>query len=103
MLHMIGNKWSTIKILRSLKSEVETICESNEFSNPSQFIAYAVRKELEERSKNRLPERRLDDVEIKQKLESWIAELRTTIEMDEKLRLVQEKDISHTKKLSMNN
>jgi len=47
------DKWTSTIILKSLLEAVKTFCENEEngFSNPSQFVNYAVRRELEIRKR----------------------------------------------------
>lgn len=47
-------KWRSCILLSSLLSDVEKFCknEKNGFANPSQFIGFAVRKELDGREKH---------------------------------------------------
>lgn len=47
------NRWTSTIILKSLLETVKDFCENekNGFSNPSQFINYAVRRELEIRKR----------------------------------------------------
>lgn len=47
--HKQAQKWSTIKILTSTKEEIQDFChiENTPFANPSQFISFAIRKELD--------------------------------------------------------
>lgn len=85
MLRMIEAKWSTIKILSSLKSEVNAFCQKQkEFANPSQFIAYAVRRELEERQTHGI-KYYISNEEIKNKIQFWKDELQKRIELEERL------------------
>lgn len=45
-----AKKWATVKILKSLKDDIERLCnEQRGFSNTSQFVGFAVRKELDTR------------------------------------------------------
>lgn len=47
-----AQKWSTIKILNSTKTEVQHYCNTESgFANTSQFITFAIRKELDRRTK----------------------------------------------------
>ncbi len=43
------SKWKSFMILRQLLKEVELFCknEKHGFANPTQFITYAIRKELD--------------------------------------------------------
>ncbi len=45
----IGSKWRSCIILSSLLCDIEKLCKNKKstFSNPSQFIGFAVRKELD--------------------------------------------------------
>jgi len=83
---MTRTKWSTVKILSSLKSEVHVFCKKQkEFSNPTQFIGYVVRKELEDRRNHGKSERKAwSEDEIKEKLEVWINETNKKAELEEK-------------------
>ena len=47
------SKWKSVMILRSLLHEVRVFScnDKNGFSNPTQFIHFAVRKELDRRQK----------------------------------------------------
>ena len=45
-----AQKWSTVKILDSIKHEISLYCDAeNKFANTSQFIQFAIRKELDQR------------------------------------------------------
>ena len=48
------SKWRSCIILSSLLSDIEKICknEKNGFANPSQFIGFAIKKELDGLMKN---------------------------------------------------
>ncbi len=48
-----NGKWTTAVILKSLLTDVRDFCEdqTSGFSNPTQFINYAVRRELEIRKR----------------------------------------------------
>ena len=45
----IGSKWRSCIILSSLLCDIEKLCKNKKsvFANPSQFIGFAVRKELD--------------------------------------------------------
>ena len=49
-----AQKWSTVKILTSTKEEIQNFCsqENTHFPNSSQFINFAIRKELDRREDN---------------------------------------------------
>ncbi len=44
-----SKKWTSCAILSSALNDVKNICKNTDgdFANPSQFISYAVRKELD--------------------------------------------------------
>ena len=46
-------KWVTIKILNSTKNEIQQLCDNKKsgFVNSSQFINFALRKELDRKRK----------------------------------------------------
>jgi hypothetical protein len=47
-----AQKWATMKILKSTKNEIQHYCNTKGiFANPSQFITFAIRKELDRRTK----------------------------------------------------
>lgn len=49
-------KWVTVKILRSIKKEVDSFCkvEKHGFTNSTQFINFTVRQELDKRKGEKL-------------------------------------------------
>jgi len=51
--HIVNKKWRSCIILSSMLCEIEKFClnENNGFANPSQFINFAIRKELDRRQK----------------------------------------------------
>lgn len=51
--HNSDQKWKKINILSSQMLQIKKICkkESNGFANPSQFVNFVLRKELDERKK----------------------------------------------------
>jgi len=99
---MVRTKWSTVKILTSLKSEVDIFCKKQkEFSNSTQFIGYVVRKEIENRKNQGKSERvSWSEDEIKEKLEVWIKETSKKAELEERLKKAYENSKNHTKTLS---
>ena len=41
------SKWITIKILEELRNEIKPFVDNGKFSNTSDFVTYAIRKELD--------------------------------------------------------
>jgi len=94
--------WTKVNILTSQSKEIAKILKKGEFVNMSQFVVFAVRKELDLRKRIQAGTKNsgIDEKEIKEKLESWIEELNKKAILDEKLKKAFEKSKNHTKTLS---
>ena len=97
--------WIKVNILKSQSDQIKRLLKNNDdFANISQFVVYAVRKEIELRKTNGMKNRTMpkDEQEIKEKLERWIARLKKEVELEYKLKKAVENDKGHTKLLSKN-
>ncbi|QLH06660.1 hypothetical protein [Nitrosopumilus ureiphilus] len=96
-------KWRNCIILGSVLNEVENYCKDNgcDFANPTQFIGYAVRKELDFRKGIKSSKIFTED-QIKEKLDRWIDQVKQEMELDSRLEKVFRNSKTHAKTLSEN-
>jgi len=52
-MNQTKKKWRSCILLSSQLSEIESLCKNpkSQFANPTQFIGFAVRKELDQRKR----------------------------------------------------
>lgn len=99
------SKWAKVNILGTQIQEIQKIIRNDDlFANVSQFVIFAVRKEIDSRkrvskrmSNEKIPKR---EKQIKAKLEQWMYDLHKEIELDERLRYAFKNNKSHSQNLS---
>jgi len=99
------SKWAKVNILRTQIEEIQKITKNDDlFANVSQFVIFAVRKEIDSRKRvsKRIGNAKIPkgEKQIKAKLEQWMYDLRKEIELDEKLRQAFKNSKSHSQNLS---
>jgi len=99
------SKWAKVNILRTQIEEIQKITRNDDlFANVSQFVIFAVRKEIDSRKRvsKRMNNTKIPkgEKQIKAKLEQWMYDLRKEIELDERLRQAFKNSKSHSQNLS---
>ena len=104
MKKTMKGKWAKANIVTTQIGEIQKIIKNDDlFANVSQFVMFAVRKEIDSRKRvlkrvnGKIPK---SEKQIKVKLEKWMHDIRKEIELDEKLRQAFKNSKSHTKILS---
>lgn len=94
-------RWRNCIILGSLLNEIEEYCknEDSTFANPTQFISYAIRKELDHRQNN---VKKLTEEQIKEKLDGWVNQIKEEMDLESRLQNAFRNSKSHTALLSEN-
>jgi len=96
-----SENWAKVNILKSQSKEIAKILKKGEFANMSQFVVFSVRKELDLRKRIQTETKngKINEKDIKKKLESWIEEINKKSELDKKLKKAFGNSKSHTKNI----
>ena len=85
MNNLDSENLTTVSILQSQAKIIEEIVKTGEFANISEFVVFAIRKELNFRKWLTDSDIVLGENQIKEKLESWIEEINKKAILDKKL------------------